>query len=89
MKESVIQYKPHLFFHKPPPSTSTIAGKKSEVADQVAQVKMIVNILYSAPPDGDDASSTFASRASDHCTRDGITIGYVGTAMLDRRSLYL
>ena len=38
---------------------------------------MIVNILYSAPPDGDDASSTFASRASDHCTRDGITIGYV------------
>ena len=59
------------------------------MADQVAQVKMIVNILYSAPPDGDDASSTFASRASDHCTRDGITIGYVGTAMLDWRSLYL
>mmetsp|Transcript_22579 Transcript_22579/g.48876 ORF Transcript_22579/g.48876 Transcript_22579/m.48876 type:complete len:199 (+) Transcript_22579:137-733(+) len=40
---------------------------------------MLVNILYSTPPDGDDASLTYATRASELCTcQDGVTLGYVG-----------
>lgn len=45
---------------------------------------MLVNILYSPPPDGDDASSMYASRASDMCTdQDGITLGYVGQLVVN------
>ena len=40
---------------------------------------MLVNILYATPPDGDDASLTYATIASDLCTgQDGVTLGYVG-----------
>jgi len=40
---------------------------------------LIVNILYSPPPDGDDASSTYTNRAVEYLTSiKEVSLGYVG-----------
>ena len=41
---------------------------------------LIVNILYSPPPDGDDASSTYTDRAVEYLTsiNKEVSLGYVG-----------
>jgi len=40
---------------------------------------LIVNILHSPPPDGDDASSTYADRAVEYLTSSKeVSLGYVG-----------
>ena len=41
---------------------------------------LIVNILYSPPPDGDDASSTYADRAVEYLNsiNKEVSLGYVG-----------
>ena len=40
---------------------------------------LIVNILYSTPPDGDDASSTYADRAVEYLNSiKEVSLGYIG-----------
>ena len=40
---------------------------------------LIVNILYSPPPDGDDASSTYTDRAVEYLNSiKEVSLGYVG-----------
>ena len=45
---------------------------------------LIVNILYSPPPDGDDASSTYADRAVEYLNSiKEVSLGYVGPLQIN------